>query len=81
MDMLWLGYDGLNLRFDEIAAVLHYQPALNRRIMRAYGRVPRGVLAVVVTVAGAYLPARYPADRLRQRWAAWSNEGRMKDEG
>lgn len=75
MNTLWLGYDGLNLPFYKIAAVLRYQPALDGRITRAYGSVPRGVLAVVVTADGAYLPARYPAHLLRHRWAAWRGEG------
>jgi len=71
MDTLWLGYDGLVLPFREISAVLLYQPALDSRIVETYGRVPRGVTAVVVTDSGAYLPARYPADLLRRRWADW----------
>lgn len=71
MDTLWLGYDELALPFREIAAVLLYQPALDGRILHAYGSVPRGVRSVVVTAAGAYLPARLSADQLRQRWAAW----------
>ncbi len=71
MDKLWLGYDGLDLPFREIAAVLLYQPALDSRIAQTYGSVPRGVAAVVVTAAGAYLPARYPAELLRRRWADW----------
>lgn len=71
MDTLWLGYDDLSLPFREIAAVLHYQPALNMRITRTYGSVPHGVLAVIVTETGAYLPARWPVDLLRRRWARW----------
>ena len=71
MKTLWLGYDGLDLPFDEIAAVLYYRSALDGRITRAYGSVPRGVQAVVVTVRGVYLPARLPADLLRLRWASW----------
>ncbi len=71
MDTLWLGYHGLDLPFDEIVAVLRYQPALDGQIVRAYGRVPRGVRAVVVTVTGAYLPARLSVEALRQRWADW----------
>jgi hypothetical protein len=71
MDTLWLGYDDLDLPFREIAAVLLYQPALDGRILHAYGRVPRGVRSVVVTAGGAYLPARLPAEQLRRRWAAW----------
>lgn len=71
MDTLWLGYDGLDLPFNEIVAVLIYQPALDSRILQSYGSVPRGVRAVVVTVAGAYAPARWRADQLRERWATW----------
>lgn len=71
MDTLWLGYDGLDLPFREITAVLLYQPALDGRIEETYGRVPRGVAAVVVTEAGRYLPARYSAEILRRRWADW----------
>lgn len=71
MDTLWLGYDNLNLPFREIAAVLLYQPALDGRIVHAYGVVPRGVRAVVVTAAGFYFPARLSAEQLRRRWAAW----------
>lgn len=71
MDTLWLGYDGLDLPFREIAAVLLYQPALDSRIELTYGRVPWGVLAVVVTEEGSYLPARYSAEALRRRWAEW----------
>lgn len=76
MDTLWLGYDGLDLPFDQIAAVLFYQPALDGRIAHAVGHVPRGVEAVVVTAAGAYLPARLPAELLRHRWALWRERGR-----
>jgi hypothetical protein len=75
MDTLWLGYHGLDLPFREIAAVLDYQPALDRRIAHAYGHVPRGVRAVVVTSAGAYLPARLPLEQLRRRWASWRERG------
>lgn len=71
METLWLGYDDLALPYREIAAVLLYQPALDGRIILAYGQVPRGVRAVVVTAGGAYLPARLSADHLRRRWAAW----------
>lgn len=71
MDTLWLGYEGLNLPYREIAAVLLYRPALDGRIRHAYGRVPRGVRAVVVTAGGAYFPARLSAEQLRRRWAAW----------
>jgi hypothetical protein len=71
MNTLWLGYDGLDLPFGEIAAVLLYHPALDGRIIHAYGSVPRGVMAVVVTAEGAYVPSRLPVELLRRRWAAW----------
>lgn len=71
MNTLWLGYDALALPFGEIVAVLLYRPALDARIVQAYGSVPRGVQAVVVTTAGAYLPAAVPAEQLRRRWADW----------
>lgn len=75
MNTLWLGYDGLDLPFGEIAAVLLYHPALDGRITHAYGSVPRGVRSVVVTAAGAYVPARLPAELLRRRWALWRAQG------
>ncbi len=75
MNMLWLGYDGLNLPLNEISAILHYQPALDDRIEQAYGQVPPGVRSVVVTSAGVYLPARWEAQQIRQRWAAWRHQG------
>jgi hypothetical protein len=71
METLWLGYDGLDLPFREVAAVLLYQPALDARIILAFGSVPRGVQAVVVTSGGAFLPARWRADQLHRRWADW----------
>lgn len=71
MQTLWLGYDGLDLAYGEIVAVLLYQPALDRQIIETYGLVPRGVQAVVVTGTGAYLPARWSAERLRRLWAEW----------
>ncbi|MBP1465428.1 hypothetical protein EYB53_006890 [Candidatus Chloroploca sp. M-50] len=71
METLWLGYNGLVLPFHEIVAVLHYQPALDGRIRQTYGQVPQGVMAVVVTHHGGYLPARWPAEQLRRRWATW----------
>lgn len=71
MDTLWLGYDGLDLPFSEIAAVLLYRPALDTRIAQAFGHVPGGVRAVVVTASGAFLPARWRAEHLRHRWAHW----------
>lgn len=75
METLWLGYDDLALPFAEITAVLLYQPVFDGRIVLAYGSVPRGVRAVVVTAGGAYLPARLSAEQLRQRWAEWRQLG------
>jgi hypothetical protein len=74
MDTLWLGYDGLDLPFREIVAVLRYQPALDARITLAFGRVPRGVQAVVVTSEGFFFPARWGAEQLRRRWARWRSD-------
>lgn len=71
MDMLWLGYDGLSVRYAEVAAVLFYHPALNGRIVSEYGRVPTNVRAVVVTSAGLFLPSSWSADELRQRLVRW----------
>ena len=71
MNTIWLGYNGLVLPFAEISVVLIYRPALDARIVQDYGSLPRGVRSVVVTAGGTYLPARFPADQLRRRWAAW----------
>lgn len=71
MQTLWLGYDGLDLPFEQIVAVMLYRPILNPQIEAAYGRVPVGVRAVVVTATGTYLPARWSVERLRSRWAHW----------
>ncbi len=43
MDLLWLGYDGLSVRFVDVTAVLLYHPSLDARIVSAYGRVPANV--------------------------------------
>lgn len=75
MDRLWLGYDGLDLSFRDIVAVLLYQPALDVRIAQTYGAVPLGVQAVVVTADGEYLPARWTVVQLRRRWADWRGQG------
>lgn len=69
MAILWLGYDGLALATSEIVAILHYRPALDRQIIAAYGSVPSGIRAVVVTQTGAYLPTRWDVAQLRQHWA------------
>jgi hypothetical protein len=71
MDLLWLGYDDLSVRYGDVAAVLLYHSSLDSRIMHAYGRVPANVRAVVVTGDGQFLPSRWPAEQLRQRWAHW----------
>ncbi|NTW04028.1 MAG: hypothetical protein HGA19_22605 [Oscillochloris sp.] len=71
MNTLWLGYDGLNLPYGEITAILLYQPAFDTRIALAFGSVPCGVQAVVVTSGGAFLPTRWRVDHLRRRWATW----------
>jgi hypothetical protein len=81
LDLLWLGYDGLELPFSEIAAVLIYRPAFDDHIVRAYGSVPMGVRAVIVTAEGNYLPARWAAVQLRVRWARWrSRQGYTNDD-
>lgn len=71
MDLLWLGYDGLAVPYTDVVAVLLYQPALDVRIERAYGRVPPGIRAVVVTASDAYWPSRWDVAWLRQRLADW----------
>jgi hypothetical protein len=71
MDWLWLGYDGLSIRFAHVAAVLLYHPSLDARIIGAYGRVPANIRAVVVTDDGAFLPSSWPAEQLRRRWSRW----------
>jgi hypothetical protein len=68
---LWLGYDGLALPFTDICAVLYYRPALDRRITRAYGSVPRGIHAVVVNGNGDYLPTRWHVDQIRAHLRRW----------
>jgi hypothetical protein len=80
MNTLWLGYDGLELPYDQIAAVLLYHPALDTSIARAYGKVPPGVLAVVVTAEGAYFPARWGAAQLRGRLARWRGRQDLQDD-
>ena len=74
MDLLWLGYDGLSIRFADLAAVLVYNSSLDARIISAYGRVPANIRAVVVRSDGAFLPSSWPAEQLRQRWASWRIE-------
>jgi len=71
MDLLWLGYDDLSVRYGDVAAVLLYHSSLDARILSAYGRVPANVRAVVVTGDGQFLPSSWPAEQLRQRWSQW----------
>ena len=71
MDLLWLGYDDLSVRYGDVAAVLLYHSSLDARILSAYGRVPANVRAVVVTGDGLFLPSSWSAEQLRQRWSHW----------
>lgn len=71
MDVLWLGYNGLTVRYADIAAIMHYHPSLDARIIGAYGRVPANVRAIVVTGDGSYFPSSWSIDHLRQRWYDW----------
>jgi hypothetical protein len=75
MDLLWLGYDGLSVRYADVVAVLFYRPSLDARIVRTYGRVPANVRAVVVMSDGAFWPSRWRVEELRQRWARWRRAG------
>lgn len=76
MDLLWLGYDGISVRYADVVAVLLYRPALDTRIVRAYGHVPANVRAVVVTSDGTFWPSSWRAEQLRRRWARWRRGGR-----
>ena len=71
MDWIWLGYDNLNVRFDDIAAVLLYRAVLDRRIILAYGYVPTNIRSVVITGDGACWPSSRHAEHLRRSWARW----------
>ncbi len=71
MDQLWLGYDGLTVRYADVAVILHYHPSLDARIIHAYGRVPTNVRTIVVTGEGVYLPSSWSIDHLRQRLRYW----------
>ena len=75
MDLLWLGYDGLSVRYADVMAVLFYRPSLDARIARTYGHVPANVRAVVVTSDGTFWPSSWRPDQLRQRWAHWRGVG------
>jgi hypothetical protein len=71
MDVLWLGYDGLSVRYVDVVAVLLYRPSLDTRILSGYGRVPANIRAVVITHDGTFWPSSWPVEQLRQRWASW----------
>ncbi len=71
MDVLWLGYDGLSVAYSDMVAVLLYRPALDARIVGAYGRVPANVRAVVMTSDGAFWPSSWSPAQIRRRWASW----------
>jgi hypothetical protein len=71
LDTIWLGYNGLSVPCTDVAAVLHYQPALNGRIARAFGAVPPGIRAVIVTGDESYWPSRWEVEWIRRRLAAW----------
>jgi hypothetical protein len=71
MDLLWLGYDDLSVRYADVAAVLFYRPSLDIRIVHTYGRVPANVRAVVITNDGAFWPSSWHAEQIRERWATW----------
>jgi hypothetical protein len=71
MNQLWLGYDNLSIFYNEIAAVLIYQRAFDRRILAAHGVIPSNICAVVVTTDGRYLPSSWRAEQLRQRLHGW----------
>lgn len=75
---LWLGYDALVVPFDLISALLVYQPAWDRRLAQAYGRVPADVRAVVLLNDGRMLPARRALADLQARWSAW--QARQSDD-
>lgn len=74
VDTLWLGYDGLTVSYAEMVAVLFYQPTFDGHIVAAWGSVPTGVRAVVVTTDGRYFPARWRVDQVRHAWARWRNQ-------
>jgi hypothetical protein len=73
MDLLWLGYDGLSVRYIDVAAVLFYHPSLDGRVVTSYGVVPARVQAVIVTSDGAFFPSRWSVDELRTRLIHWRN--------
>jgi len=71
MDVLWLGYDGLSVAAVAVDKKLLYRPALDARIVSAYGRVPANVRAVVMTSDGAFWPSSWSPAQIRRRWASW----------
>jgi hypothetical protein len=71
MEWLWLGYNGLSVRYADVVVVLVYRPSLDTRIRAAYGQVPSNVRAVVVIGEDIFLPSRWSADDLRHRLAHW----------
>jgi hypothetical protein len=71
MDLLWLGYDGLIIRYADIVAVLFYRPTLDAHLLRDYGHIPATVRAVVVTRDGAFWPSSWRAEHLHRRWVRW----------
>jgi hypothetical protein len=74
VDQLWLGYDGLSVRFETVVAVLHYRTSLNEAIHATWGRVPANVRAVVVVEGGAHFPTSRTPQDLRLRLAAWRRD-------
>jgi hypothetical protein len=75
MDVLWLGYDGLSVPYGDVVAVLLYRPSLDAQIMRAYGRVPANVRAVVKTSDGTFWPSSWSPAQIRRRWSSWRASG------
>jgi hypothetical protein len=71
--VLWLGYSALSAECADVAAILQYQQAWDRRIAQAFGRVPPGVRCVVLLEDGRALPARRPLDDLHTQWIAWKS--------
>jgi hypothetical protein len=71
---MWLGYVGLSVPCDLIMAVVHYQPAWDRRIAQSHGALPPDVCCVVLLEDGRALPARRSIEDLRRQWAAWQAE-------
>lgn len=69
---MWLGYDGLSVRYTRVSAIVAYQATWDRRIIQAYGEVPADVCAVVLLEDGKALPARRPLEELHQQLVAWN---------